>query len=380
MASLSGETTFAVRRHLAKEGIERPDLGDIARALRAVDGSGEVEHVRELYREFSGLGELTAFLEDADLTDLVLNGDGSVWIDRGAGMELAGQLAGDPRTLAVRLAAACGARVDDSCPFADGVLTDLPSDIRADGLRVHIALSPPAAGGPCISLRAIAGSRWTVERLASTKTLHPQLVDTMRGLIAARKNFLISGGTGSGKTTLLAAMLAEVPRSQRVLLVEDTPELMPSHPHCVRLSTRRANTDGAGEIGMSELVKQSLRMRPDRVVVGEVRGKEIADLLIALNTGHDGSAGTLHANSPEAVPGRLVALGTLAGLQPAAVEGQAADGIDVVLHMQRTPEGRRLTHISELMAGDGTQGGFQLRTVWASGPRAGWDEFQGALC
>lgn len=167
--------------------------------------------------------------------------------------------------------------------------------------------------------------------------------------MARRQSFLVTGGTGAGKTTLLAALLAEVPADQRILLVEDTPELFPDHPHVVGLRTREATGDGAGTVDMRTLVRQALRMRPDRIVVGEIRGAEIAELLLAFNTGHAGSAGTVHANRPDAVPGRLTALGALAGIPDAAVARQVVDGVDVVLHVDRSGGRRRLTGIGRFV-------------------------------
>ena len=373
--------THAVRVELAKRGRTRPGVGDIASALeevrprltRPAEGQALVEQIRELQREFLGFGPLAVPLGLPGVTDVVLNGDGRVWLDRGQGMEDTGVVINpeQARTIAVRLAGACGARLDEACPFADGVLTDLPVGLTAAGIRLHAALSPPAARGTCISLRVLSGGALGLDGLVERKLTTPKMAQVLRAIVSARKNLLISGGTGAGKTTLLAALLAEVPPDQRTVIVEDTPELMPAHPHVVRLATRRGNADGAGEIGMTELVRQCLRMRPDRLVVGEIRGPEIADLLVALNTGHAGSAGTVHANDPAAVPGRLMALGAMAGMPGEALTRQVLDGMDVLIHVARTPKGRRLTHVARFRP---TAGGMEVQTVWCGRALPGWEE------
>lgn len=340
-----------VRDDLAEQGISRPDERDLSQSLHLI-GKASVENVRTLQREFSGLGPLAEPLQDPLVTDVVLNGDGSVWADRGEGMQrVDGVNVGveEARELAVRMATMCGERLDEARPFADGVLCELPPDVAAQTIRIHTLLAPPAAGGSCISLRAITGQKNKLDALVANGLTSPDMADVLRRIVRARRNILISGGTGAGKTTLLAALLAEVARNQRLIVVEDTPELLIDHPHVVALTTREGNAEGAGAISMTALVKQSLRMRPDRIVVGEIRGPEVADLLVALNTGHAGSAGTIHANDPASVPGRLEALGAMAGLDRMALSRQAIDGIDVVLHVSRTEKGRRLTHIARLI-------------------------------
>lgn len=345
-------------------------------------GPGQmVEHVKSIQRELLGFGVLAIPLGDPRVTDVVVNGDGAVWVDAGDGMERTAYTLSpeEVRGIAVRMAEAGGARLDDAAPFADAVVTHLPAGVAAASVRMHAVLSPPASPGTCISLRTITPSRAGVADLAAKQLMPPDVADAMVAAVRARKNILVSGGTGAGKTTLLAAMVAEVPENQRVILVEDTPELLPVHPHVVRLTTRRGNADGAGVIDMTELVRQCLRMRPDRIVVGEIRGAEIADLLTALNTGHAGSAGTVHANHPDAVPGRLMALGALAGMPPAAVVRQATDAIDLVVHLERTPAGRRLTHIAELgeQPAEGARPPqLRLRPLWNAGPTPGWKDFR----
>lgn len=364
-----------VRDDLAEQGISRPDERDLSRSLHLI-GKASVENVRTLQREFSGLGPLAGPLQDAQVTDVVLNGDGSVWADRGEGMQpIDGVQIGveAARDLAVRMATMCGERLDEARPFADGVLRELPPDVPAQAIRVHTLLAPPAAGGSCISLRAIKGQKNSLGALVQGGLASEEMAGVLRRIVRARRNILISGGTGAGKTTLLAALLAEVAYDQRLLVVEDTPELLIDHPHVVALATREGNAEGAGAISMTALVKQSLRMRPDRIVVGEIRGPEVADLLVALNTGHAGSAGTIHANDPASVPGRLEALGAMAGLDRIALTRQVIDGIDVVLHVSRTQQGRRLTHIGRLVGDERAR--IEVLWHWRDGTREGFEEF-----
>ncbi|MCG7258308.1 MULTISPECIES: TadA family conjugal transfer-associated ATPase [unclassified Corynebacterium] len=368
-----------VRDDLAEQGISRPDERDLSRSLHLI-GKASVENVRTLQREFSGLGPLAGPLQDTQVTDVVLNGDGSVWADRGEGMQpIDGMQIGAEaaRDLAVRMATLCGERLDEARPFADGVLRQLPPDVPAQAIRVHTLLAPPAAGGSCISLRAIKGQQNSLDALVQGGLASQEMAGVLRWIVRARRNILISGGTGAGKTTLLAALLAEVAYDQRLLVVEDTPELLIDHPHVVALATREGNAEGAGAISMTALVKQSLRMRPDRIVVGEIRGPEVADLLVALNTGHAGSAGTIHANDPASVPGRLEALGAMAGLDRIALTRQVIDGIDVVLHVSRTEQGRRLTHIGRLVGDERAR--IEVLWHWRDGVREGFEEFRDEL-
>ncbi|KAB3522641.1 TadA family conjugal transfer-associated ATPase [Corynebacterium zhongnanshanii] len=367
----------AVRRALAERGISHVGPEDLVEfgGHAQQDGGGEggaggVEFLRTLHREFSGLGILTELFMDPDVTDVLVNPDGSIWIDRGEGLEIAEMPSvppGQARELAVRLAARCGARLDNAMPFADGVLTDLPEGIPARRVRVHAALAPPMDGGASISLRALHRGHSHVADLVRDGMMSPALGMVLRQLVRQRMNILISGGTGAGKTTLLTALLGEVPDNQRMILVEDTPEIIAEHPHCLAMTARRANAEGAGDIPMGRLVTQCLRMRPDRIIVGEIRGAEIADLLVALNTGHPGSAGTLHANDPQAVPGRLEALGAMADMPPRSLVRQSLDGIDVLLHVERTPQGRKLTDISTLHASHSGDGApvLTVEPVWS---------------
>lgn len=345
-----------VRNELVDRLVVDPTDQDITSVIEHLDLGG-VEDVRNLSREFSGLGELAVPLCDPEVTDVLLNGPGAVWVDRGRGVEPTDVRVDDAeacRDIAVRLAASCGVRLDDAHPFADGIITDLPAGVSAVGVRVHAVLDPPSGLGPCISLRALSPAHRDLQVLQDAGMFPAEVAHLLRELVAEKQSFLVSGGTGTGKTTLLSALLAEIPHDQRILQVEDTPELFPGHPHAVSLRTREPGPDGTGGIDMRVLVRQSLRMRPDRIIVGEVRGAEIAELLLAFNTGHGGSAGTVHANSLAAVPGRLEALGALAEMPAETVARQVGDGVDTVVHLDRVAGRRFVREVGRLVCSEGT--------------------------
>jgi pilus assembly protein CpaF len=319
---------------------------DVASAMRAeglaVSDSAVLDAMESLRRHSVGAGPLEPLLREPGVTDVLVNGPDQVFIDRGAGLELTGVRFlsdSDVRRLGQRLAASVGRRLDDAAPFVDARL--------ADGTRVHAVLSCLASPGTCISLRVPAQRSFSIEDCVTSGSLTPGAAHLLSRMIKAKLAFLISGGTGSGKTTLLAALLALVPPNERILIVEDSRELAPDHPHVVRIEGRPANTELAGAISLTDLVRQSLRMRPDRLVVGEVRGAEICDLLTAMNTGHEGGCGTVHANSPADVPARLEALASLGGLPRAALHAQLASALDAVIHVTRDAAGlRRVAEIS----------------------------------
>ena len=242
------------------------------------------------------------------------------------------------RALACRLAAAAGRRLDDASPYVDARLPD--------GTRLHAVLPPVAVGGTHVCLRVPAPASLDLAALVAAGGVPPAWSPVLRALVRSRTAFLVSGGTGAGKTTLLGALLGECAPGERLVLVEDAAELRPDHPHVVRLEARHANVEGRGGVGLDVLVRQALRMRPDRLVVGECRGEEVRDLLTALNTGHEGGCGTVHANTAADVPARLQALGALAGMSPAAVALQAGAALDVILQVQRVGPARRLAEIA----------------------------------
>ena len=289
-------------------------------------------------------------IADEAVTDVLINGDGSVWVDRGRHLERADLTLNDAqavRRLAIRLAAVAQRRLDDAMPHADG---QLPG-----GVRLHAVLAPIATDGAHISLRVPRRRALSTEQLQARGSLTPEQTETLHELVHRRCSVLVSGGTGTGKTTLLAALLALVPSHERVVVVEDVSEVPVTHPHVVRLQARHRNVEGAGEVTMTELVRQAMRMRPDRLVVGEVRGAEVIDLFRAFNTGHEGGFATIHANSAQDVMTRLAALGSLAGLPEAAVRSQALAAIDAVVHLEREAGTRRVREIVEWTVAAGSR-------------------------
>ncbi|MCS0639266.1 TadA family conjugal transfer-associated ATPase [Streptomyces sp. LP05-1] len=329
----------AVRQRLAVSGTE-PTPAGVAAALRAQGrllGDAEVlGAARELRCELVGTGPLEPLLAEPAVTDVLVSAPDRVWVDRGTGLELSDVVFPDAaavRRLAQRLAAVAGRRLDDARPWVDARLPD--------GTRMHAVLPPVAVGSTFLSLRVVRPRAFSLTELTAAGTVPPGGARLLGALVAARVSYLVSGGTGSGKTTLLSTLLGLVDERERIVLAEDSAELRPDHPHVVRLEARPANQEGAGLVTLRDLVRQALRMRPDRLVVGECRGEEVADLLAALNTGHEGGCGTVHANTAAAVPARLEALGTAAGLDRAALHSQLAAGLSVVVHLVRDPGGRR---------------------------------------
>lgn len=358
----------AVRERLASDG-GRATTGRVAAALRAEErllGDREVLALAdELCAEYVGAGPLEPLLRFPDVTDVLVNGPDEVWADTGSGLVRTSVRFTDEaslRRLAQRLTAAAGRRLDDAAPYADARLPG--------GVRLHAVLPPVAAGGTCLSLRLPRRRAFTLDELITARTVPPEGADLLAALIRSRAAFLITGGTGTGKTTLLSSLLSLVDPAERLLLVEDSAELKPAHPHVVRLEARPPNVEGAGGVTLDDLVRQALRMRPDRLVVGEVRGREVVVLLQALNTGHEGGCGTLHANTAADVPARLEALACAAGLTREAVHSQLAAALDVVVHLVRDPGGgrRRVAEICLLRrAPDGLVGAVPAVSFTASG-------------
>lgn len=339
-----------VRSRLVATGAS-PTRAAVAAALRTeggVRGDAEIASVlARLTSELVGAGPLESLLADPEVTDVLVNAPDEVWVDRGAGLQqVRVRLAGEEgvRRLAQRLAAATGRRLDDAQPFVDARLPG--------GVRLHAVLPPVSPRGTTLSLRVPRRRVFTLAELAAAGSVTPPMANLLRLVITSRLAFVISGGTGTGKTTLLSALLSCADPADRVLLVEDSGELRPECPHVVRLEARSANAEGAGEVTLRDLVRQALRMRPDRIVVGEVRGAEVADLLAALNTGHEGGCGTVHANSAADVPARLEALGAVAGLSRPALHSQLYAALDVVVHLRRGADGvRRVAEVNRLDAG-----------------------------
>lgn len=338
-----------VRGSLAASGAE-PTPARVAAALRRdgqLLGDETVLEVTEALRaELIGAGPLDPLLRQRGVSDILVNAPDQVWLDRGSGLEPAGVRFPDEsavRRLAQRLATVAGRRLDDAVPYVDARLPG--------GVRLHAVLPPISPSGTLLSLRVPARQPYSLEQLISAGSLTPTAAAWLRALVTARLAFLVTGGTGTGKTTVLASLLSLVDPHERLVLVEDSGELQPDHPHVVRLEARPPNVEGVGAVTLTDLVRQALRMRPDRLVVGEVRGAEVVDLLAALNTGHEGGCGTLHANSATDVLARLEALALAAGLARAALHSQVAAGLHAVVHLVRDRAGRRrLAEIDVLQA------------------------------
>lgn len=331
-----------VRNRLVREGSEASHV-QVARALTAegivLSEEALASLVIELEQEFNGAGILQPLVETEGVTDILVNGTQAVWWDKGSGLEPTNIRFGteaEVRAFAQRLASTAGRRLDDASPMVDAQLPD--------GTRVHCVLAPIAASGTTISLRIPSPTTLTLEHLVSCGSINAELHALLVSIVRSRLAFLISGGTGTGKTTVLSALLAYVSPDHRIVIVEDSSELNPQHHHVVRMQSRLANVESAGAVTLRDLVRTSLRMRPNRIVVGEVRGAEVVELLSALNTGHEGGCGTVHANSPADVPTRLEALGLTAGLDRTALHALMGAGLDVVIHLQRLPSGQRMVH------------------------------------
>ncbi|EGD55067.1 TadA family conjugal transfer-associated ATPase [Gordonia neofelifaecis] len=349
MTGVDADLLERVRRRLAVEagaGTASPGPAVIADAIRAESAGllGDTDllaALRYLQTEMVGVGRLEVLLADPEVTDVLVVGP-RVWADRGDGPELTDVTFDDEasvRRLAARLALGAGRRLDDAQPWVDGRLAGVGRN--AAQVRLHAVIPPLAPDGTCISLRVLRSATHDYRALVDSGSIAAEVSRLVADVIAARLAFLVVGGTGAGKTTVLGSLLGLAEPTQRILCVEDAPELDPRHPHVVRLVARAANVEGVGEVTVRMLVRQALRMRPDRIVVGEVRGAEVIDLLTALNTGHEGCAGTLHANSIAEVPARMEALAALGGMGRTALHSQLGPAIQVILGVARTAGGQR---------------------------------------
>ncbi|MGP9538529.1 TadA family conjugal transfer-associated ATPase [Brachybacterium sp. AOP43-C2-M15] len=348
----TSEQEMSALLELVREDLVRtPGAVDVPRIARALRRQGRVlgaaatlEITGRVRDHVHGLGPLQDLVAPG-VTDLLVNDDGTVWVEDASGLHRTALQLGpaEARDLAVRLATSGGRRLDDAMPWADA---HLPS-----GIRFHAVLPPLSPGGAILSLRLPARARLDLDDLERLGAFGPASREVLAAIVAARVPFLVTGGTGTGKSTLLAAMLQEVPATERIVVVEDVLELAVDHPHVVHLQSRHANSEGAGAVDLAALVRQSLRMRPDRIVLGECRGGEIRELLQALNTGHEGGCGTVHANTAGDVPARLEALGALGGLDRSALASQVASALEVVIHLGRRDGVREVEEIAVLRRG-----------------------------
>ncbi len=335
---------FVVRRRESRrvpESVRRTPMVDAAAAAASPAAPLRRPERRPL-PDHPALDPLRHLLGDPQITDVFINGVDGLFVDRGRGVEsVEGWRLGadDLRALAVALIGVGGRHLDDATPLVD---------VRWEhGARVHAVLPPVACSGTAISIRLPQIGIPDLDELVRGGLCDAETVRRLDALVTARRNVLISGATGAGKTTLLSALLGRVPARERIVTIEDVAELRIRHPHHVRLEARQPNLEGAGAVPLARLVREALRMRPDRLVVGECRGEEVRELLTALNTGHDGGAGTVHAGSIRDLPARLEALGALAGMDDRSMARQVVSAIGVVVHVERGADGiRRVSGIA----------------------------------
>ena len=355
-------------RRRADAASGRPAEGDLEAAVEQLVAAEAAILPAELRAEIGelilrdavGLGPLEELLADPQVEDVLVNAPDSVYVERAGRIERTGVSFPSEQALhdtIERILAPLGRRVDELSPMVDARL--------GDGSRVNVVIPPLAVDAPTLSIRRFAGERPSVERLIEMGTLSADAGDLLAAAVRERRSVVVSGGTGSGKTTLLNALSAHLGEGERVITIEDAAELRLRQPHVVRLEARPASVEGRGEITIRDLLRNALRMRPDRIVIGEVRGPEALDLLIALNTGHDGALSTVHANSPEDALRRLETLALMAGLglPHDAIREQLARGIDMVVHLERAERGARVVaSIGEVAA---VAGGVGVRERWS---------------
>jgi len=318
---------------------------EISQALRSCgaleSGNDLLLLAKQIKSLLVGYGPLEEIMKRKDITDVLIHGDGRVFIDSTSGLTFAGKFFTDAvsvRKYAQRLAMQAGRRLDDAHPWVDAKLSD--------GNRLHALLPPIAVGGAQISIRVPCRNPFTLSELLERNCLTQKAADDLMAIVSSQESFLIIGGTGAGKTSLLASLLSIVDSNQRLVVIEEHSELQINHPHLVQLEAKPSSAEGVGAIGLPELVRQTLRMRPDRIIIGEIRGVEILDLLIAINTGHSGSAATLHANSPEEVINRVQALGFLAGADPKLTKEWLLQGIAKIVEIKRIDQHRFVSAIA----------------------------------
>jgi pilus assembly protein CpaF len=338
-------------------------------SIEATQLSAEGRHnlVELIGADIFGLGPIEVFLADPTITEVMVNGDDAIYIERGGRLHLT-----DARFLTLqhvrkvieKIVASVGRRIDESSPLVDARLPD--------GSRVNAVLPPLAVDGPVLTVRKFAQTALSTRDLVAAETLTDEAVEFLETCVRTRRNILISGGTGSGKTTLLNVVSSFIPESERIVTIEDAVELRLCQRHVVRLEARPPNVEGRGQITIRDLMRNSLRMRPDRIVIGEVRGGEALDMLQAMNTGHEGSLSTLHANKPRDALSRLETMVLMAGLELPirSIREQIASALDVIVHLSRMSDGtRRVTEIAEVTGMDGDS--ITLATLFALEPGHG---------
>jgi pilus assembly protein CpaF len=318
---------------------------------RLLTDTDRMRLVEEIKNELLGLGPLEPLLWDDDVSDILVNGPNQVYVERQGKLYLTDVRFNDDQHLMLiidRIVSQVGRRVDEASPMVDARL--------ADGSRINAIIPPLALDGPSLSIRRFGKKRYTVDDLIDKETVTADMVEFMQAIVKARLNVLVCGGTGSGKTTMLNCMSSFIPSDERIVTIEDSAELLLQQPHVVRLETRPPNVEGKGEVTQRELVKNCLRMRPDRIIVGEVRGGEVFDMLQAMSTGHDGSIATVHANTPRDAIQRLEMMMLLSGasIPQRAMRQQVASALNMVVHVSRLSDGsRKMMRISEITGMEG---------------------------
>jgi pilus assembly protein CpaF len=361
------ERLIEQRRALAVAGAENvPELPEAVARLVAGDAAllsaGARDEVAErVLRETVGLGPLEELLRDPEVEEVLVNGHEEVWVERAGRLRRTEIGFADEeglRDVIERVLGPIGRRVDELSPMADGRLPD--------GSRVNVVIPPLAVDGPAVSIRRFAGIRPDPDELVARGSFDSELRELLAEAVGSRRNLIVSGGTGSGKTTVLNAISSFIATDERVITIEDAAELRLSQPHVVRLESRPAGIEGSGEVTIRDLVRNALRMRPDRIVIGEVRGAEAMDLLVALNTGHRGALSTVHANGAADALRRLETLAMMAGLgvPHEVVSEQLANAVELVLHLERDGNERRATELCEVTR---VAGSPAVRAIWSRG-------------
>src|SRR5947208_3991776 len=343
------------------DGREEEVRSLVDREAAVLDEPDRRELCERVLRLATGLGPLDALLGDPAVDEVMVNGPSEVYVERGGRIERAdAAFAGEPelRHAIERILAPLGRRVDEASPLCDARLPD--------GSRVNVVIPPLALSGPCLTIRRFRRQGFSLSDLVENGTLSEELSSFLARCVRARASILVSGGTGSGKTTTLGALSGALPDGERIVTIEDAAELRLRQPHVVRLEARPPNLEGRGEVTIRQLVRNALRMRPDRIVVGEVRGAEALDMLMALNTGHEGSLTTVHANSPPDALRRVETLALMAGvgLPHSAIREQLASALQLVVHQARGPDGRRrVESVAEVVRLGDAAGARELYTL-----------------
>jgi len=346
---------LAALETMTREQMQR-DIGDIVQEMlkennQALNAAERRQLVEDILDELLGLGPLEPLLKDPTISDIMVNSATKVFVERRGRIEEVGtRFASDQHLLRIigKIVSNVGRRVDESSPMVDARLPD--------GSRINAIIPPLAIDGPCLSIRKFPPSRTSLDKLVEFGSMTADCATMLKAVVASRRNVIVSGGTGSGKTTMLNALSASIGAHERVVTIEDSAELQLQQSHVVRLETRPPNIEGRGEVTQRDLVKNALRMRPDRVVLGEIRSGEAFDMLQAMNTGHDGSMTTLHANTPRDALSRLEQMIGMSGIDisPKSARAQIASAINVVLQLERLQDGtRRVTSVAEITGMEG---------------------------